>query len=587
MFAPQRDSGRARPWQIRLNGVTNADVAQFLWMERVRIALFGGPKAIGDGFVAARFPTTRSAILLARLALAPGKRMTRDALAESLWPDDFLDASRTRVRKELARLREALGGHERVLVADRQFVGLDESAVEVDVDLLRSLLRSAALANTPLEACDRFERARSLAGEPPLPAGGDDWCEVVRQELNALRARAAVEHARALVATGRPREAVAAAQEATTLLPLDESASQVLREALRGSGLAGEAGEESARLRRARDREGLPTVEVEEATPVTLPVAAPRSLIGREFELGYVTDLLSPHRDDSCRLVTLAGPAGSGKTSLAQEATRVLAPLFPGGAFFLRLEDEGDPATVELPEGEQCLIVLDNGEQLLPGLADRVREVLTGRPTVWLLVTSIVPLGIGEETVVRLFPLPVPREHGDPLAFPSVGLFLEVARRTGHPLPSDAETLAAVADIVRALEGWPLAVVLAAGRVGVLPPVEMAARLGDLPQLLKSRRHDLPERHRSLEAAVGWSLRLLPDETKAALVRLAGLDPPFGLVQAERALDGEADALDALERLVEWGAVERVAGAGGLAFRVPSPIRRFVAAWDGSGTVAR
>jgi len=557
-------------------------------VERVVVALFGGPRATGPSYVADRFETARSALMLARLALAPNKRLTRDALAESLWPDDYLDASRTRVRKELARLRSALGPLEEVLLADRQTIALDPARVEVDLDTFRALVRAAALASTPSEAAERIGRARALAAPPLLPGMSDDWAAAVREEVEALRARAATEHARALLSCARAEEACAAATEAVTLDPVSESASATLARSLEALGRAEELEGERRRFARARERAGM-SVPDATAEPAPAPRAAPVSLIGREFELGYVTDLLSPANESPCRLVTLVGPAGAGKTRLAQEVARVLEPLFAGGVRYLRLEELTQASEVEIPSSgpRPELLVLDNGEQLLPGFADVVHAELERSPRRILLVTSVVPLGLSDETVVRLFPLPAPRVDGpvaDPLAFPAVRLFMDLARRAGHPLEPDPGTLENVARVVGALEGWPLAIVLAAGRAGVLSPAELVERLDELPDLLRSRRHDLPERHRSLDAAIGWTLRLLSDSERAGLGRLARLPMPFDLAAAEGALG--PGALDSVERYVELGAVERRVSAGRAAFVLPGPVRRFVLAWDAVGTIA-
>src|SRR5260370_28511112 len=308
------------------------------------------------------------------------------------------------------------------------------------------------------------------------------------------------------------------------------------------------------------------------ATPSPVP-AQPTPLIGRTAELATIHRRLS---DEGARLLTLTGPAGVGKTRLALAAAAQLADRFADGvalvdlapvrdpslvlpaiARTLGLTDTGQPPLPErlrdvLRERAALLLVLDNFEQVLPaGVA--LADLLASCPGLCLLVASRAPLQLRWEQTLRVPPRAVPDLRAalpsqDALAeIPSVALFVERARARRADFILSERTAALVAELVVQLDGLPLALELAATRLDALPLSAVVRRLEDRLHLLASEALDVPERQRSLEAAVGWSYDLLSEAERrlfsclGVFVGQVTLDAIAAVVQAV----GQASRTDA------------------------------------------
>ncbi len=270
--------------------------------------------------------------------------------------------------------------------------------------------------------------------------------------------------------------------------------------------------------------------------------AEPTPLVDRIDELHTMVRLLAV---EGARLLTLTGPAGVGKTRLALAAAARLADvprLFPDGVVFVDLSPVRDPGMVfcaielalglldiggrpalehlkDALEERHLLLVLDNFEQLLPGAAS-LADLLAACLGLALLVTSRVPLQLRAEQTLRVAPLPVP-DLTRPLpplaklaAIPSVELFLLRARAHQANFVLSEKDAPVVARLAVHLDGLPLALELAAARTAALSLPMIEQWLGDRLRLLRWEAADLPERQRSLEAAVGWSYDLLSEEER-------------------------------------------------------------------------
>ncbi|HET7488920.1 MAG TPA: tetratricopeptide repeat protein [Acidimicrobiales bacterium] len=275
-----------------------------------------------------------------------------------------------------------------------------------------------------------------------------------------------------------------------------------------------------------------------ESGPSVLPVALD-SFVAREAEMAAVQALLG-----RSRLVTITGPAGVGKTRLAVEAAIVAGDDYDDGVVFAPLAGTCDPGLVpqsvasalslaEQPgrvladtvvdhlRDRRMLLVLDNCEHVVSGAARLVDTLLRSCAGLVVLATSQEPLSIAGEVVWALSALAVPGTGGPVEASPAVRLFCDRAAAIRPGFALTADTAPAVAEICRRLDGVALAIELAAARVAVLRPAEIAARLSDRFKLLSGGSRLGPARHRSLQAALDWSHELCSAPERALLRRLS------------------------------------------------------------------
>ena len=282
------------------------------------------------------------------------------------------------------------------------------------------------------------------------------------------------------------------------------------------------------------------------------------SFIGRDGAVREVGGLL-----EDCRLVTVTGPGGAGKTRLAGQVARRVAHRFADGAWLAELAPVRDPAQVDsvvaaalgvreqpgVPAAEalarvlaarQLLLVVDNCEHVIGAAAQLCAGLLAACDDVRVLATSREPLAVAGEARYRLGPLslPDPDDQADVGGSEAVALFAERAGRADARFRLDRESGQAVGRLVARLDGMPLAIELAAARVEALGLVQLLDRLGERSSLLAGGDRLAPVRHRSLAATVEWSYQLL-DETEQRVFRLVSVFPgPFTLEGGE-AVGGE------------------------------------------------
>src|SRR3954454_6106173 len=214
------------------------------------------------------------------------------------------------------------------------------------------------------------------------------------------------------------------------------------------------------------------------------------------------------------------------------------------------------------------LLVLDNFEQLLDG-AQIVTDLLRAAPGLTILVSSRAPLRVAGEQEFAVPPLGLPapgvRSLSEIEGAEAVRLFVERATAVRPDFALTPENAADVAEIVRRLDGLPLAIELAAARIRVLAPAAMARRLDDRLSLLSGGGRDLPERQRTLRGAIEWSHELLDADQRRLFARLSSFarGGPVELVEEVCTLPGETipPALDSLEQLAEQSLV-RIADDG-------------------------
>jgi predicted ATPase/DNA-binding CsgD family transcriptional regulator len=314
------------------------------------------------------------------------------------------------------------------------------------------------------------------------------------------------------------------------------------------------------------------------------------SFVGRESEIAEIIRRLTPGSQGGARsstpvgaqvtrLLTLTGSGGIGKTRLAIEAADDLEREYPDGVCFIYLAPIGDPAmvpaalagalglseTARLPvfdtvraflHDRRMLLLLDNFEHLIPA-ASFIENLLADAPGLAVLVTSRESLRLPGEQEFPVPPLELPCM--DPLPsldalskVAGVVLFLQRARAVDPGFALTPDNAAAVAEICCRLDGIPLAIELAAARVKALPVQDIAARLDHSLHLLTIGSRSAPSRHKSLQAALDWSLALLSGPERTLFTRLAVFRGGFSLAAAEAVCaddeNGSADGSIILRR---------------------------------------
>ncbi len=293
-------------------------------------------------------------------------------------------------------------------------------------------------------------------------------------------------------------------------------------------------------------RAGEPAVAPVSAFPLRLT-----NVIGRDEVLDALTAKLRLHR-----LVTIVGSGGIGKTTVAVTLAERISRRYANGAAFVDLAPVGDPSLVQaalaaaigVPSPTQdawpvlraalaareLLVVLDNCEHVIVAATQLVEHLLQAAPGVRILATSREPLDAESEAVYRLESLALPAPLQEPtvveaLAFPALRLFVERATASADDFVLSQDNVAAVLLVCRHLDGVPLAIELAAARVGSLGIQALADRLDDVFRLLKRGRRTALPRHQTLQALLDWSYDLLDDDERRVLRRLSAFRASFML----------------------------------------------------------
>ena len=546
----------------------------------IRFTLFGHFRATLGG-AALSFPTRNTAALAAYLLLERTTWQPRERIVPLLWPDTLEAKGRRNLRQTLLRLRQTLpeapGGAPPILVTGDALRWNPAYPVEVDVYRFEAAMAQAEPyldrppEQTPYVALPFLQEAVDLyAGDLLLgfdlltdfyAAWLEGWRTRYRRQALLALARLAAAYGRA----GLLRHMERLARRQLALDAEHETAHQQLMQAYLAQG------EYRAAMRHYADyAEHLAAYG--EHPPLPLRMLFQRAQAYREKRVAPLAPI--PHnlpeeptpffgrweeRDDLAlwlassegRLLTLTGLGGMGKTRLALATarlfTRPLATIpsrFPGGVWFVPLSEVREPGDVPLARavleacgwqtyadetafeavsrhlrGEASLLVLDNLEHL-PAAGEFIWKLLRAAPRLTVLATSRKPLGLHQETVRKLHGLPLPAGEHDVKA-PSLRLLVDRLRRVAADFRPTPEVMPALLRICHALDGWPLALELAAGWAERLPVDEIARQVVTNPTALRTTRPDARPRHRSMQAVLQGSYALLSPKQQRVFTHFA------------------------------------------------------------------
>ena len=561
-------------------------------MKQLSLWLFG-PFVAETAAHSLRLPTDKTRALLAYLALTPNTPLRREALAGLLWPDQPDALARQNLRKTAGRLRHTLDEHnpglaERLLELTKQTMSLDAAHCDADVLQFRAHLETArrhphaslgqcANCLTGLEAAvELYRRGELLAGlSLPDAAPFEEWLRLEREHLYQQQLGTLDQLATAYEQQGAFEMARTFAERQTQLEPWREEAHRQLMRLLAAQGMRAEAiAQYQACCRILQEELGVePAAETEalltRIMEGSLPVAASRAeasrpqpwprpagpLIGREAELGNIINLLE---EPGCRIVTITGLGGIGKTSLAAAVGERLAQAppawLPDGIFFVPLAEVANasllPAAIAEAVGvavnqrqstavqvdqflrhSAMLLILDNFERLAQE-ADWLRDLTAKATHLKLLITSREPLNWQGEWRFPLEGLAYPADEAGPGQYEAAQLFVQAARQVRPDFALTAENRADIARICQLVHGWPLALQMAAAWVPMMKCRAIADQISASLDLFTTSLRDVPPRQRSIRVIFEHTWASLSPGEQAGLARLAVFRGGFTLAAA-------------------------------------------------------
>lgn len=555
------------------------------------LSLLGTFQVILDDEVVTDFGYDKVRALLAYLAVEPDHPLPREQIAALLWQEQSPEAALHSTSQALLKLRRALRDPAAVSArvrAERGTIHLvRHDGDTLDTRALDELLDACAgHGHIELIHCQdcivRLERAVALYRGEFLQgvligdsAAFEEWVTIQREHYRQRVVTALDILTRHSAGRGKYDEAERYARRQIDLEPYLEEAHRALMDSLARSGKRSAALKQYETCRRVLAQElGIePSAETNalyerlrragEERPHNLPLPLP-VLIGREQERAQIAERLA---NPECRLLSLVGPGGIGKTALALDAAQAhlaafwdgvyfvaLAPLtdatqVPGAiahALVLSLRGESDAPTQVLAHlrAKTMLLILDNFEQLLDATAFLI-QLAREAPHVTLLVTSRERLNLRAEWILRIGGLDFPSAVMPSRAlrdYQAVHLYLARAQRVAASFVPNEQDEKQIARVCQMLWGSPLGIELAAGWMGERSCREIADEIAENLDFLETSQGDVPERHHSLRAVLEQSWRHLSQAERRVLPRLAVFRLPF-----QRAAAGRVTGVTALE----------------------------------------
>jgi predicted ATPase/DNA-binding SARP family transcriptional activator len=575
--------------------------------------------------------------LIKLLALAPERRLHADRATELLWAGREEASARNNLHQAIFAARRALDsagleGRNRLELHEDVIALCPDDPVRIDVLAFEEAAASARAGRDPAAYRDALD---SYDGELLPEDRYEEWTASRRDAVHELRLALGIELAE-LEAPEDPAAAIDCLRSVLVDAPLHEPAHRALMRLYVGGGRRQEAlaqfqelklglrrefEDEPDEVTRRLYREILtrgagdgelarpPTAAAvrSQAESPNNPNNLPRQLtsfIGRERELAEAAALLR-----NSRLLTLTGAGGCGKTRLALELAGQRAEDFTDGVWPVELAALAEPeligpaiaqalgtrlASDRAPEvalaghigDRQQLLLLDNCEHLVEPVAHLVAALLRHCPRLTVLATSREPLRVPGEVTWRVPSLSLPElvdrspSEGSPEA-ESVRLFTVRARQVAPGFELDDENAIAISALCHRLDGMPLAIELAAARVGALTPAQIVERLDDSLELLSGGSRTAMTRQQTLRATLAWSFDLLDADEQIFLRRLAVFAGNFGLDAAEEVCAGDPlarqEAVALLGRLIDKSLVHVEEGPGDRRYRLLETVRQYAA----------
>lgn len=581
-----------------------------------------GPLAVHAGDAALPIASRRQRALLTRLLLDPGRVVSAHALVESAWADEeYPKGPKSALQTQMSRLRALLGPLGEQVLTRAPGYCLDVAADDIDACAFEHMVRRArqAARRDARAALVLHDEALRLWRGPAYAEFAESFAQPEAARLEELRLGAVEERVEALLEVGDIAEAVAVSRYLTTSHPMRERPYALLMRGLATQGRREEAlavfrgvrerlvdelgAEPSEELRDVHlrvlrgevdepDQRDVPTVTAVGGTrpAVGVPLAV-SGFVGRQAELSAVGGALG-----GCRVVTLVGPGGVGKTRLAAEVVTslggvgdvvwvelasvrgelgvwravlgVLGGMLPSGGLV-------GEAVVELLRGREVTVVLDDCEHVVEQVASVVSVIVRRCGGVRVLATSRERLCVDGEWVVPLSGLPCAGRDA-----PAVRLLLDRLTAAGCAADVDGAGVRALAEeVCRRLDGLPLALELA-GAQGAALGLESLVDMAD-PLALVSRRRGVSGRHRGLREVLSWSFDLLSPGEQVLLRRLSVFPGRFSLDWVRGVCAGgvvsAAEVAGLVACLVDKSLVTRRPGpaAAGRRFALLSTVGRF------------
>jgi predicted ATPase/DNA-binding SARP family transcriptional activator/uncharacterized protein HemY len=546
-------------------------------MHRLSISLLGTFRVALDGEPVTDFATDKARALLAYLVVEADRAHRRDALAGLLWPDQSQDKARHNLRQTLSYLRQALDDRDEAV----PFLLVSRQAIQFNRDSDHWL--DIAAFTALVEACERHRHrrlgsclpcVRRLKQTAELYREGflkqfflsdssvfEEWALLKREWFHREMIGALHHLTNYYERRGDYERAQEYAWRQITLEPWHEEAHRQLIRLLALDGQRSKAlaqyeaccqvladelrieptQETTALYESIRADETAPLLPRSSAPLHNLP-PSPTPFVDREADQAELAELLA---NPDCRLVTVVGPGGIGKTRLALRVAADHVGAFAHGVAFVPFASVSSPGLFASsiadalgfsfherrdPEEQllgylrekDMLLVLDSLEHILEG-STFLTEMLRRAPNLVLLVTSRERLNLREEWVYEVRELTYPKEEmvGDGKSYSAVVLFQQCARRVTQRSSLDEADIPSVVRICQLVEGIPLGVELAAAWLRVHSCSEIAREIERNLDILTTRLRNVPERHRSIRATFEHSWQLLSETEKSVLARLS------------------------------------------------------------------